>query len=273
VSVSVVIPCYGGEGTLERALESVVKQSRPAGEILVVDDGNEEPGRSFLAALPARYEKLKIVRLARNSGPADARNAGWEAARERHVAFLDGDDAWHPRKLEWQLELMERSPRLSLTATDFFVSPAGPAVWPACDAPPASRGYSRLKALIINPSFTSSWMVRRELQHRFPRGGRYAEDFLFLLELLLDGEPVQHLDAELGCAFKPRLGRTTGLSSQLWKMERGELSVYASLRASGRLGFAAARTLQAVSLVKFARRLLLRVLWTPAGPRADNLRK
>lgn len=258
MSVSVVIPCYGGTATIVRAIESVIAQSRPAAEILVVDDGNPEPAAGFLAALPARFEKLRVVKLSPNSGLADARNAGWNAAREKYVAFLDDDDAWHPRKLEWQTKAMEENPLLALTATGLFESPGEPARWPACDAMPALRSYSRLRAMIVNPSHPVTWMVRRELAHRFPRGVRHVEDYLFVLELLLDGAQVLHLDADLCCVFKPRLGRTTGLSSQLWKMERAELSVYASLARSGRLSFATSKALQGVSLLKFLRRLALR---------------
>jgi hypothetical protein len=112
----------------------------------------------------------------------------------------------------------------------------------------------------VNPTLPSTWMVRRDLPRRFPQGARYVEDYLFFLELLLDGEPVQHLDADLACVFKPRLGRTTGLSSHLWKMEQAELRTYSALRASGRLSLPAAKALQGVSLVKFARRVLLRLI-------------
>lgn len=260
VPVSAVIPCFGGTGTIERALASVAAQSARAGEIIVVDDGNPEPAAGLLAALPSRFADLRVVRLERNSGLADARNAGWDAAREKYVAFLDDDDAWHPRKLEWQTAAMEQDPRPALTATGLFESRAEPVRWPACDAPPGLRSYSRLRALVVNPSHPPTWMVRRELPRRFPRGARYVEDYLFLLELLLDGERILHLDADLACVFKPRLGRTTGLSSHLWKMEQAELHAYGVLRASGRLSLPAAAALQGVSLVKFARRVALRLL-------------
>jgi glycosyltransferase involved in cell wall biosynthesis len=260
MTVSAVIPCYGGTGTIVRAIESAAAQSRRPAEIIVVDDGNPEPAASFLAALPARFPGLRVVSLPRNSGLADARNAGWDAARERYVAFLDDDDAWHPRKLEWQAAAMEANPRLALTATGLFESREDPPTWPACDAMPALRGYPRLRALLINPSHPPTWMVRRDLPRRFPRGARHVEVYLFMLELLLDGEAVLHLEADLACVFKPRLGRTTGLSSQLWRMERGELAVYSSLRASKRLSAPAAAALQGASLLKFARRLALRLL-------------
>jgi glycosyltransferase involved in cell wall biosynthesis len=250
MTVSVVIPCHGGE-TLGRALDSVFAQTLPPLEIIVVDDASPTP---------VTADGVRVLRLERNVGPAEARNAGWEAARGTYVAFLDSDDAWHPRKLELQTAVMERDPALALTATGLFESSQDPAVFAPLSAAPPLRAYARWKALLVNPSHTPTWMVRRDLRHRFPQSGRYVEDYLFLLELILDGDKVLHLDADLACVFKPRLGRTSGLSSHLWRMEKGELSAYASLRASGRLSRPAAWALQAVSLVKFARRLALRAI-------------
>jgi glycosyltransferase involved in cell wall biosynthesis len=249
-SVSVVVPCYGGE-TLPRALASVAAQTRPPLEVIVVDDASP---------VPVAAEGARVIRLDRNQGPANARNAGWEAARGTYVAFLDSDDAWHPQKLALQAAVMERNPNVALTATGLFESRDDPARFDAIEGEPRVREYARWKALLVNPSHTPTWMVRRDLRHRFPANGRYVEDYLFLLELLLDGELVLHIDEELACVFKPRLGRTTGVSSHLWRMERGELSAYAALRASGRLPAPAATALQAASLVKFVRRLALRAI-------------
>ncbi|HEY2030287.1 MAG TPA: glycosyltransferase family 2 protein [Myxococcales bacterium] len=255
-TVSVVIPCYGGE-TLPRALASVAAQTRAPLEVIVVDDASPVP----LAA-----EGARLIRLEHNQGPANARNAGWDAARGTYVAFLDSDDAWHPQKLALQTAVMERNPKAALTATDLFEAiaepgePGEPAPFPSIEGEPRVREYARWKALVVNPSHTPTWMVRRDLAHRFPANGRYVEDYLFLLELLLDGQLVLHLEAELACVFKPRLGKTSGLSSHLWRMERGELSAYASLRASGRLSAPTATALQAASLLKFARRLALRAV-------------
>jgi glycosyltransferase involved in cell wall biosynthesis len=250
MTVSVVIPCYGGE-TLPRALASVAAQTRPPLEVIVVDDASP---------VAVEAEGARVIRLERNAGPADARNAGWDAARGRYVAFLDSDDAWHPQKIELQTAVMERDPSLALTATGLFEARAEPAPFPPIAGAPRTRSYLLFSALLVNPSHTPTWMVRRDLPKRFPAGGRYVEDYLFLLELLLDGERVLHLEADLACVFKPRLGRTTGLSSQLWRMEKGELLAYAALRESGRLSWPAAKALQAASLVKFARRLALRAV-------------
>ena len=250
MTVSVVIPCYGGE-TLPRALASVAAQTRPPLEVIVVDDASP---------VAVQAEGARVIRLERNRGPADARNAGWDLARGRYVAFLDSDDAWHPQKLELQTAVMERDASLALTATGLFEARAEPAPFPPIAFEPRTRRYSLPAALLVNPSHTPTWMVRRDLRKRFPAGGRYVEDYLFLLELLLDGERVLHLDADLACVFKPRLGRTTGLSSQLWRMEKGELAAYAALRESGRLSWPSAKALQAASLLKFARRLALRAV-------------
>jgi len=249
-TVSVVIPCYGGE-TLPRALASVAAQTKAPLEVIVVDDASPAP---------VVAEAARVIRLERNQGPANARNAGWEAAQGKYVAFLDSDDAWHPQKLALQTAVMERNSKAALTATGLFESRDEPARFLPIGREPRVHEYVRWKALVVNPSHTPTWMVRRDLPHRFPADGRYVEDYLFLLELLLDDQLVLHLDAPLACVFKPRLGKTSGLSSHLWRMERGELSAYAALRASGRLSRPVATALQAASLLKFARRLALRAI-------------
>jgi glycosyltransferase involved in cell wall biosynthesis len=100
-TVSVVIPTHDRATIVERAICSVLAQTRPALEILVVDDGSTDD----TAARLERYvdQTVRVLRLAERVGGSRARNIGIEAARGDWVAFLDSDDEWRPRKLERQL--------------------------------------------------------------------------------------------------------------------------------------------------------------------------
>jgi glycosyltransferase involved in cell wall biosynthesis len=95
---SVVIPVYNGERYLAEAIESVLGQTLPPLELIVVDDGSSdrsaEIARSFGPAV--RYE------FQANGGPAAAMNRGVALARGPLVAFLSADDLWVPEKLAWQ---------------------------------------------------------------------------------------------------------------------------------------------------------------------------
>lgn len=97
-SVSVVIPAYNAERFLRDALASVLRQTLPPLEILVVDDGSGDN----TARLAASVEGVRCIRQA-NAGVSAARNRGIEEARGEFIALLDADDAWMPEKLAIQM--------------------------------------------------------------------------------------------------------------------------------------------------------------------------
>ena len=101
--VSVVMPAYNAETHISRSLQSVLGQSYPNLEIIVVDDGSIDNTERVVreTAPTAKYIRIK------NSGPAAARNEGNRHASGKYLAFLDADDLWHPRKLELQTYYLE----------------------------------------------------------------------------------------------------------------------------------------------------------------------
>lgn len=90
VRFSVVIPSYQRAELTARAVESVLAQSWPASEIIVVDDGSTDGTAERIAAYAPRVNVLRQP----NAGVAAARNAGVAAARHEWIAFLDSDDVW-----------------------------------------------------------------------------------------------------------------------------------------------------------------------------------
>jgi glycosyltransferase involved in cell wall biosynthesis len=258
VPVCAVLPCWQNSGTLERALQSIAAQTTLPARTVLVDDGNLPDESQALGEIASRFPELspEIVRLTNNLGPGSARNAGWATAQERYIAFLDADDVWHPRKLELQTALMEAHPEVELSGHRVMVLQEG------AQLPESPIGTGRVHApgraalLVVNPFATPTWMIRREARVRFCEGKRHVEDHLLLMELALRGGQLLALDLSLAALFKPSLSRT-GLSSQLWKMELGELDAYRRLRALGLLGRTAAALLSALSLVKFARRVAI----------------
>ena len=103
-SVSVVITTYNRPDFLYQALRSVVAQTHPVKQIIVVDDCSPTNLIQVLKEFPEQdivYERLEV-----NSGPNRARNRGVELATGDWVAFLDDDDAWLPEKLEKQFHAM-----------------------------------------------------------------------------------------------------------------------------------------------------------------------
>ena len=115
-----VIPAHNAGEHLGQALESVLAQTLPADEILVVDDGSTdntaEVARSYGSAVTYLYQDQR--------GAGAARNRGIEAATGDWVAFLDADDEWLPEKLAVQCEHLARHEELVWTCGNFYLAPA-----------------------------------------------------------------------------------------------------------------------------------------------------
>jgi glycosyltransferase involved in cell wall biosynthesis len=109
LTVSVVIPSYNSASYLGEALKSVRDQTRPADEVIVVDDRSSDGTAEI-----ARAAGAVCLSTPRNAGPSAARNIGISAARGDLVAFLDADDVWEPHHLATLVPLLERNPEAAL---------------------------------------------------------------------------------------------------------------------------------------------------------------
>lgn len=258
--VTVVIPCYCCSTTIGRALASVSNQTVLPREVILVEDASPDAGktRQALSDLVSEYAGLlavKIIHLNENSGAAGARNAGWAAASQSYIAFLDADDSWHPRKLEIQYEWMRSHPEYYLTGHErplmgkeaSFALPSG-----ALNVGPITK----VAALLSNPFPTSSVMLRRDVPARFKHGKRHIEDYLLWLQIILSGMPCAFMKLPLASTYKADYG-AGGLSGDLWKMEKGELDTYWQIYRSELIGSPALTVLVVHSFMKYMRRVVI----------------
>ncbi len=114
--VSVILPTFDRPGWLPRAVGSVLDQTCPDFELIVIDDGSPEDVGPALA--PFDDDRICLVKLPQNRGLSAARNAGIEAARGEYLAFQDDDDVWHPEKLERQLHVLVERPEVGVVYSD-----------------------------------------------------------------------------------------------------------------------------------------------------------
>ena len=161
--VTVVTAAYNAERFLGATVESVLGQTYPDFEHVVVDDGSSDGTAALVEAFAARDPRVRLVRQP-NAGAAAARNAGVRAGRGRFVAFLDHDDLWAPEKLARQMARFEADPALGWCYTDaeFFDSATGaPRLRASSEgAPPEGWVFEALLARNFIPF--SSVVVRRE---------------------------------------------------------------------------------------------------------------
>lgn len=112
--VSVVIPAYNAEETLDETLRSVRAQTHGTLEIIIVDDGSTDSTRALAERHAAVDQRVQVLHQP-NAGVAAARNAGWQQARSGFIAFVDADDLWAPTKIERQLRALQAAgPRAGL---------------------------------------------------------------------------------------------------------------------------------------------------------------
>ncbi len=189
---SIVITAYEAAETIGAAVTSALAQTRPAEEVLVVDDGSND---DLTGALAPYMDRIELVRR-ENGGGAAARNTGAEAARAEFMAVLDADDAYHPRRLEAIAELAGERPELDLVTTDARLlaqgEPAGtfatytPFVW------------ENQRTAIFETCFVGGWpairLSRLKAIGGYDESFRIAYDWDCWLRVILDGGQAGFVD-------------------------------------------------------------------------------
>ena len=116
MKISVVIPMYNSEHSIQKSLESVVQQSLQVPmEIHVINDGSTDKGAEVVKDYIDRHDDSRITIQyyhQENKGVSSARNVGLENSVGEYIALLDSDDVWDPNKLARQMEVLERHPEI-----------------------------------------------------------------------------------------------------------------------------------------------------------------
>ncbi len=191
--ISVVIPLYNKGEFIARAVNSVLAQSMPDWELIVVDDGSTDNGLAVVEGY--RDARVRLVRQA-NAGVSAARNQGVHQARSDYVAFLDADDYWAPDHLANLAQAIEQLPDCVAWATAYFVVPESGATR-AIVLPAEQVGRTQVMPDYFaqirsheHPVHSSAVMVRREVMLRlggFPLGVSAGEDIIMWSRLVCAG--------------------------------------------------------------------------------------
>ena len=189
---SIVIAAYEAAGTIATAVESALAQTRPAEEVIVVDDGS----RDDLAGVLRPYmDRIEVV-WRENGGGAAARNTGAEIARSDFMAILDADDAYHPRRLEAIADLAREQPELDLVTTDARLIAGGKGVGTFATYTPFV--WEEQRTAIFDTCFVGGWpavrMRRLEAIGGFDESFRIAYDWDCWLRAILDGARAGFVD-------------------------------------------------------------------------------
>jgi glycosyltransferase involved in cell wall biosynthesis len=159
--VSAIIPTYNRGWVLREAIDSVLAQTYPRLELIVVDDGSSDDTPSILTAYG---EQLRTLRQP-NRGVSAARNAGVAAARGELIAFLDSDDLWLPEKITAQVDYFQEHPQSWICQTQELWIRRGRRVNPKQRHRKAG-GMIFMRSLELCLVSPSAVMLRRELLER-----------------------------------------------------------------------------------------------------------
>lgn len=107
--ISIIVPVYNVEKYIRETMDSVLAQTYPDWELLLVEDGSSDRSADVAADYIAekREMRIRLIKQSSNQGAAKARNRGLKEAKGRYIAYLDADDLWEPDKLERELAFMQ----------------------------------------------------------------------------------------------------------------------------------------------------------------------
>lgn len=107
--VSVIMPAFNAEATIEASIESVLSQTYVYWELLVVDDASSDATAEIVKKYEKKEPRIKLFINSTNQGTAESRNIASRHAKGEWLAYLDSDDLWHPKKLELQMAFVENA--------------------------------------------------------------------------------------------------------------------------------------------------------------------
>jgi glycosyltransferase involved in cell wall biosynthesis len=117
--VSVIMPAFNAEEFIDESIRSVLGQTEPNFELLIVNDGSSDDTAVKVNAFARSDKRICMFSHARARGAAAARNTALNSARGEWVAFLDADDIWAAHSLAIRLDLTQKNPNAGFISTDF----------------------------------------------------------------------------------------------------------------------------------------------------------
>lgn len=184
MKVSIIMPCYNAEATLEESIQSVLDQTFPEFELILIDDGSRDATRSIMEQYQLRDSRIRVLCNQENRGVSYTRNFGIREARYDWIALLDGDDCWPPDKLKKQVAAVDQNPGCALffTGSSFmtFTGERSGYIFHA------KQRVTYQDLLYQNLIPCSSVMVKREAMLKHPMNEAYAvgEDYITWLQIL-----------------------------------------------------------------------------------------
>ena len=251
-SVTAIIPTFRSEKVVIRAIDSVLNQSSPVDEIIVVDDASDDQTVKVVRDFATNHPQIRLIVNNQNLGPGQSRNVAWNLATSEYLAFLDADDTWHPKKIELQREWFKVNSSEVICGTQHCIINQTET---HSDGEKISR--FTIKDLLRRNRFTTpSVMLRRNIPLRFDPKLRLSEDYLLWMEIASEFGHMNRINQPLTILHKPEFG-AHGLSSKIGAMYFGEMKALTILNQKDHISLGVLIRSYIWSTLKLARRLPL----------------
>ena len=222
IKFSVIIPAYNAEQTIVRAIESVLAQTYKNYEIIVIDDASKD---NTVSLLKTRYpSQVGLIKKVMNSGSSVSRNLGMDNASGDYVAFLDADDIWHKDKLALVNTILSANPVINLFYHPYTQENITDKLLPETIT---VFKLPFIKLLPANLIATSCAVIKNNPEFRFDPVMRYTEDYDLWLRIGYKYK-LYFVSIPLTRIFRPFTSEG-GISSNRWKMRKGEMRAYRKL--------------------------------------------
>lgn len=260
--ISVIIPCYNCAETIHRAVDSVIAQTELPSEIILIDDCSDDNSLTINAIdnIQKQYQDYTIVviKMQVNSGPASARNIGWDFAKQPYLAFLDSDDTWHPKKLSIQYAFMKNNSDVVMSAHKSVIMKKSNEYKIDLKQKHIHK-IGKIRILFFNFIPTRTVMLKKDINYRFLPDKRYAEDYLLWLMIILSGQSAYFIDCPMALSYKHEYGEA-GLTKSLSKNLDGVLDTYKRIFKKQFINFAVYILVVLFAYISHVRRLLVKLI-------------
>lgn len=186
VLVSIIMPAYNAERTIDEAIQSVCQQTYGEWELIIVNDCSSDRTEWIVKQYMKKDNRILLINNEQNIGVSETRNIGVSSSNGKWIAFLDSDDKWKKEKLEKQVKLLNENPWADLVFTgSAFINQQGVFSKYILNVPEKINYRELLKQNVIS---CSSVVVRKELVNNYRmQYDDMHEDYAVWLQILKAG--------------------------------------------------------------------------------------
>lgn len=265
--ISVIIPVYNAQNYIFRCLDSVRNQTFKADyEVIVINDGSTDASLSTLEQYKFKYPDFNLNIISKpNGGVASARNKGLQIATGDYIALLDSDDAWVPEKIELQMDVFEKNPKIDYIGCNLVGSRVRI----------LGKNINKLSPIPFKLLFikwypqTSTVLFKKEIIDSvgyYDESMTHGEDGQYLLRICVKHEcwfMPDHL-VYYGVNNKKGFGHS-GLSANIKAMHKGQMQILSYALKNRLISFFYYIICSFYEYLKYARRVMVTVISNKNG--------